>query len=102
MTWQPRELIKEIRKSELAKRGFRWTESNIVYTDNLDIKYRSITFLFNEMYTWEDVDYDERILKLVFEDVEITKGDGGLRWKLKIQRMLKKILLRNRNLKVSI
>jgi len=70
-----RELIKEIRKSELAKRGFRWTESTIVYTDSLDIKYRSITFLFNEMYSWEDVDYDNRILNVVFEDVEITEGE---------------------------
>jgi len=70
-----REIIKEIRKSELAKRGFRWTESTIVYTDSLDIKYRSITLLFNEMYSWEDVDYDERVLKLVFKDVEITEGE---------------------------
>jgi|GEM_PF-3368537 len=69
-----RELIKETKKSDLAKRGFKWTESQIVYTDSLDIKYRSITFLFNEMYSWEDVNYDERVLKLVFEDVELTKG----------------------------
>ncbi|UTB32723.1 MAG: hypothetical protein NKF70_00085 [Methanobacterium sp. ERen5] len=70
-----KELIKEIRKSELTKRGFKWTESTIVYTDSLDIKYRSITFYFKEMYSWEDVDYDERDLKLIFEDVEITEGD---------------------------
>jgi hypothetical protein len=70
-----KELIKEIKKSELAKRNFRWTDSNIVYTDSLDIKYRTITFLFNEMYSWEDVDYDERDLKLIFEDVEITEGE---------------------------
>jgi hypothetical protein len=70
-----RELIKTIKKSELNKRGFKWTESDIVYTDSLDVKYRSITFLFDEMYSWEDVDYDERVLKLVFEDVEITEGE---------------------------
>lgn len=69
-----RELIKEVKKSDLRKRGFKWTESTIVYSDNLDIKYRSITFLFNEMYSWEDVNYDERVLKLVFEDIELTKG----------------------------
>lgn len=67
-----KELIKEVKKSELVKKNFRWSESNIVYSDYLDIKYREITFLFDEMYTWDDVDYDERDLHIIFGDVELT------------------------------
>jgi hypothetical protein len=66
-----RELIKEIKKSNLDNKGFKWTESQIVYTDSLDIKYRSITFLFDEMYSWEDVNYDTRDLEFLFKPVKI-------------------------------
>jgi hypothetical protein len=71
------ELIKTIKTSELAKKNFRWTESNIEYTDQLDIKYRSITFLFDEMYIWDDADYDEQDLQLIFEDVKLTIKKEG-------------------------
>ena len=66
-----RELIKEVKKSNLDNKGFKWTESQIVYTDSLDIKYRSITFIFDEMYTWEEVNYDTRVLELLFKPVKI-------------------------------
>lgn len=67
-----KEILKEIKKSELAKRNPRWSESQIKYTQKLDLKHRVIDFLFDEMYTWEDVDYDERDLQLIFKDVELT------------------------------
>lgn len=68
-----KEIIKEVRKSDLSRKNFRWTESQIIYNEKFALKYRAIDFLFDEMYTWKDTDYDKRIIELLFKPVEITK-----------------------------
>lgn len=69
-----KEIIKEIRNSKLGRRGFRWTRSKIIYDESLALKHRQTDFIFDEMYAWEDVDYDERGIELIFGDVKLEEN----------------------------